>query len=94
MGFSALRNVPEQVTIALQLSLSNDAKSFRDWRNGDEKIKFGWAADLLSSNSAVVILEKHLKTTAFLNQCPNLLKTRSLICGRSKATVDRLAPIW
>jgi len=61
VAFSALRNVLEQVTIAVQVTLSNDAKSFRDWRNGEERIKFGWAADMLSSDPAVVILEKHLK---------------------------------
>jgi hypothetical protein len=61
LAFSALRNVLEQVTIAVQLTLSNDAKSFRDWRDGEERIRFGWAADMLSTDPAVVILERYLK---------------------------------
>ncbi len=63
LAFSALRNVLEQLTIAVQLTLSNDAKSFSDWRDGEERIRFGWAADMLSSAPAVVILEQHLKAS-------------------------------
>lgn len=36
VAFSCLRNVLEQMTIALQLSLSNDAHDFVDWRNGED----------------------------------------------------------
>src|SRR5579862_8924648 len=40
LAFSALRNVLEQITIAVQLTLSNDAQSFREWRNGEDRIRF------------------------------------------------------
>jgi len=82
LAFSALRNVLEQVTIAVHLTLSNDAKSFRDWRNGEERVRFGWAADMLSSDPAVVILEKHLKAAtndSLFAQTPKGLARRCFV---------------
>jgi len=61
VAFSCLRNVLEQITIGTRLALSTDAKGFTDWRNGDEKIGFGWAADTITKNPEVRALEKHLK---------------------------------
>jgi hypothetical protein len=79
VAFSCLRNVLEQMTIALQLSLSNDAQDFTDWRNGDDRIKFSWAADRLPKNPRVASLEGHLRSTAgdsLFNQAPKGLARR------------------
>jgi hypothetical protein len=61
VAFSCLRNVIEQTSIATQLALSNNSTNFLDWRNGESKIYFGWAADMLPKNPAVATLEQHLK---------------------------------
>lgn len=63
VAFSCLRNVLEQITIGTRLALSADAKSLADWRNGDERIGFGWAADTITKSPEVRALEKHLKAT-------------------------------
>jgi len=63
VAFSCLRNVLEQTTIGTRLALSTDAKSFADWRNGDDRIGFSWAADTMTKNPEVRALEKHLKAT-------------------------------
>lgn len=65
VGFSCLRNVLEQMMIGTRLALIPDSKYFADWRNGSEKVGFGWAADTLPKNANVAALEKHLqaKTT-------------------------------
>lgn len=60
VAFSCLRNVLEQCTIATQLELVGDAQSFVDWQNGEERIKFGWAADMLPRRVNVQALEQHL----------------------------------
>lgn len=73
VAFSCLRNVLEQMTIAIRVALSKDAESFADWRNGDYKIGFGWAADLLPKNAPVAALEQHLRastTDSLFNQNP------------------------
>ena len=64
VAFSCLRNVLEQITIGTRLMLSTDAESFADWRNGNEHIGFGWAADTIMKNPEVRALEEHLKATA------------------------------
>jgi hypothetical protein len=51
------------MTIAARLAITNDLKSFADWRNGKDRIRFGWAADTLPSSTEVVALEEHLKAT-------------------------------
>jgi hypothetical protein len=63
VAFSCLRNVLEQMTIAARLTITNDLKSFADWRNGEDRIRFGWAADTLPTSTEVVALEQHLKAT-------------------------------
>jgi hypothetical protein len=63
VAFSCLRNVLEQITIGTRLTLSTDAKSFADWRNGDERIGFGWAADTITKNPKVRALEEQFKAT-------------------------------
>jgi hypothetical protein len=42
VAFSCLRNILEQVTIGIQLTSSKNIRDFTDWRNGEERIKFGW----------------------------------------------------
>jgi hypothetical protein len=64
VAFSCLRNVLEQIAIAAQLTTSKDAQNFTDWRNGDDRIRFGWAADMLPRNAGVAALERHLKAVA------------------------------
>ena len=61
VAFSCLRNVLEQMTIATRLAVINDPKSFADWRNGETRISFGWAADTLPKAVEVVAVEQHLK---------------------------------
>ena len=63
LAFSCLRNVVEQITIGTRLAVSTDAKSFADWRNGDERIGFGWAADTITKSRQVRALERHVKAT-------------------------------
>lgn len=58
-AFSCLRNVVEQMTVALQLELSGKLALFQDWVNGQEELKLGWAADLLPKNATVSALESH-----------------------------------
>jgi hypothetical protein len=58
VGFSCLRNVLEQMMIGTRLALIPDSKYFTDWRNGSEKVGFGWAADTLPKSANVVALEK------------------------------------
>lgn len=60
MAFSCLRNVLEQVTIAAQLTIGHGAQDFADWRNGELRIRFGWAADMLPKSAAVAALENYL----------------------------------
>ena len=82
VAFSCLRNVLEQMIIALQLSLSSDAQDFVDWRNGEDRIKFGWAADRLPKNPRVAALEGHLKSTAgdsLFDQAPKGLARRLFV---------------
>lgn len=79
VAFSCLRNVVEQMTIATQLTLSHDTKAFAAWRGGDERIKFGWASDLLPKHPDVAALELHLNTTTkdtLFNQTPKGLARR------------------
>src|SRR6185437_10864412 len=69
----------EQMTIATQLSFSQDPKDFADWRGGDERIKFGWACDFLQKNAVVAGLELQLKTTTkdtLFDQTPKGLARR------------------
>ena len=61
VAFSCLRNVLEQMTIATRLAVINDPKSFADWRNGETRISFGWAADTLPKAVEVAAVEQHLK---------------------------------
>jgi hypothetical protein len=82
VAFSCLRNVLEQVTIAAQLTISNDAKGFADWRNGEDRIRFGWAADLLPKNQNVAALERHLGAAtkdSLFNQVPKGLARRFFV---------------
>ncbi|GEM_PF-6258404 len=64
VAYSCLRNVLEQVSIATQLAISKNADDFKAWKAGDERIKLGWAADLLPKNPTVSALEKHLEARA------------------------------
>ncbi len=61
VAYSCLRNVVEQITIATQLTISKNADDFKDWRAGEDRIKLGWAADLLPRSPAINALERHLK---------------------------------
>jgi hypothetical protein len=73
VAFSCLRNVLEQLTIAVQLEMSKDPKTFADWRNGDNKLGFGWAADMLPKNATVAALQQHLEAAtgdSLFNQNP------------------------
>jgi hypothetical protein len=88
VAFSCLRNVLEQITIAAQLAISNDEQSFTDWRNGQDRIRFGWAADMLPKNAGVAALERHLKAAAqdsMFDQSPKGL-ARRLFAEFSKYT--------
>lgn len=82
VAFSCLRNVLEQITIAAQLTISNDAQSFTDWRNGEDRIRFGWAADMLPKNPDVAALERHLKSAmmdSLFDQAPKGLARRFFV---------------
>jgi hypothetical protein len=82
VAFSCLRNVLEQITIATQLSVSNDRSGFADWRNGEDKIKFGWAADMLPKNPNTAALERHLRATtndSLFGQVPKGLARRFFV---------------
>lgn len=61
VAFSCLRNVLEQLTIATQLAISADKQSFADWRRAEERIKFGWAADMLPRSKGIAALESHIR---------------------------------
>jgi hypothetical protein len=61
VAFSCLRNVLEQMTIGARLALVPEPKYFSDWRNSNEKLGFGWAADTLPKSPDATALEKHLK---------------------------------
>jgi hypothetical protein len=63
VAFSCLRNVIEQMTVALQLELSGDLALFQNWLDGQEELKLGWAADLLPRNASVGAVERHLRLT-------------------------------
>lgn len=79
VAFSCLRNVLEQVTIATQLAISNDTRGFADWRNGEDRIRFGWAADMLPKNPDADALEQHLRAAnkdSLFNQSPKGLARR------------------
>jgi hypothetical protein len=89
VAFSCLRNVVEQITIATQLALSASVDDFKAWRAGEERIKFGWAADLLPKNPDVGALEKHLEATAgdsLFAQKPNAGWVRRFFAQLSKYT--------
>lgn len=82
VAFSCLRNVLEQITIATQLTVSNDRNGFNDWRNGEDRIKFGWAADMLPKNPDMATLERHLRATrndSLFNQVPKGLARRFFV---------------
>ncbi len=88
VAFSCLRNVIEQATIATQLALSKNRNDFLDWKNGEPKINFGWAADRLSKNPDVTALELQLKATtedSLFNQSPKGV-ARRLFAEVSKYT--------
>lgn len=73
VAFSCLRNVLEQTMIALQLDISRAPGDFDDWLGGEERIKFGWAADMLSKSAQFGGLEEHLKAVVndtFFGQAP------------------------
>lgn len=81
-AFSCLRNVLEQMTIGARLAVTNDAKSFADWRNGEDRIRFGWAADTLTGSSKVFALEQHLKAStgdSLFSQSPKGLARRLFV---------------
>lgn len=63
VAFSCLRNVLEQMTVGARLAISSDTKSFADWRSGEDRIKFGWAADTLTASPDVLALEQHLRAS-------------------------------
>ncbi len=82
VAFSCLRNVLEQMTIAARLAISNDSNCFTDWRNGEDRIGFGWAADTLPKSPVVVALERHLKATtadSLFAQAPKGLARRLFV---------------
>ncbi len=43
-SISTLRTSVEHSTIGLVLESSGDIKRYKDWRNGDVELGFGWAA--------------------------------------------------
>jgi len=63
VAFSCLRNVIEQMTVALQLELSDALALFQNWLDGQEELKLGWAADLLPKNASVSALESQWRIT-------------------------------
>lgn len=82
VAFSCLRNVLEQISIATQLEISRDLRTFTDWRNGEERIRFGWAADMLPRNSCVGALERHIGATvtdSLFGQTPKGLARRFFV---------------
>lgn len=82
VAFSCLRNVLEQMTIGARLAITSDTNSFADWRNGEDKIRFGWAADTLTGSSNVHALELHLKTStgdSLFSQYPKGLARRLFV---------------
>lgn len=81
-AFSCLRNVLEQITIASQLQASGNAQDFSDWRKGEDRIRFGWAADLLPRDPNVSTLEQRLKSSAedcLFGQTPKGLARRLFV---------------
>src|SRR5581483_4294497 len=88
VAFSCLRNILEQMAIGVQLAISGNARDFVDWRNAEERIKFGWAADVLPNSANVAALEKHLRAEtgdSFFAQTPKGL-ARRLFLTLSKYT--------
>jgi hypothetical protein len=82
VAFSCLRNVLEQMTIGARLAITSEAKCFADWRNGDERIRFGWAADTITRGPRVAALEQHLKRTtgdSLFSQSPKGLARRLFV---------------
>jgi hypothetical protein len=61
LAFSALRNIVEQMTIGLHLSLSNDINLFSNWLNGVDELKFGTVADNAQKHSVIINIEKALE---------------------------------
>lgn len=61
VAFSCLRNVLEQMTISTQMAISGDKKALADWRKADERVKFGWAADVLPRSKCIAGLEQHMR---------------------------------
>ncbi len=64
VAYACVRNVVERITIATQLAISKNTDDFQAWMAGEERIKLGWATDLLPRNPAVSALEKHLEARA------------------------------
>jgi len=60
VAFSCLRNVLEQMAIGARLAMTSDATSFADWRNGEDRIGFRWAAACMSRYSAFFTIESML----------------------------------
>lgn len=88
VAFSCLRNVLEQMSIGTRLGIIPDTNSFTDWRNGEDRIKFGWAADTLPQSQAVQALEQHIETStgdSLFSQSPKGL-ARRLFAELSKYT--------
>ncbi len=82
VAFSCLRNVLEQMTIGTRLATISDTKSFADWRNGEDRIGFGWAADTLTGSSDVLAVEQHLKRSTgdlLFSQTPKGLARRLFV---------------
>jgi hypothetical protein len=82
VAFSCLRNVLEEVTIAVELAIGNDAQDFADWRKGEDRIRFGWAADMLPKGPGVRALEQHLKaaaTDSLFDQAPKGIARRLFV---------------
>jgi hypothetical protein len=65
VAFSCLRNVIEQMTVALQLELSGDLALFQSWLNGQEELGLGWAADFLPRENNVSALENWWSINVF-----------------------------
>ena len=88
VAFSCLRNVLEQVTIAAQLQIGGNTHDFEDWRNSEDRVRFGWATDLLPGNPKVSALEQRLKSSVadcLFQQAPKGL-VRRMFAHLSKYT--------
>jgi hypothetical protein len=60
LAFASLRNVAEQMTIALQLNLADERDIFQAWIRGDCELGFRQASDKLLSCPSIADLERHL----------------------------------